>query len=93
MTAVLGGVHSGIAASWWYQQKQQFGITITSFSLVSVLGLIVSWEDLAFAQIIPDTTLGNENSRVTSTGTVDRISGGATLKVGKCLSEMARKSR
>ena len=32
----------------------------------------------ALAQIVPDTTLGSENSTVTSTGTVDSINGGAT---------------
>jgi filamentous hemagglutinin family protein len=32
----------------------------------------------ALAQITPDTTLGNENSTVTSTGAVDSINGGAT---------------
>jgi filamentous hemagglutinin family protein len=35
-------------------------------------------EDCALAQIIPDSTVGNENSTVTSTGAVDQIDGGAT---------------
>lgn len=35
-------------------------------------------EDGAFAQITPDSTLGSENSTVTSTGAVDQINGGAT---------------
>ncbi len=39
---------------------------------------IASWENGANAQITPDTTLGNENSSVTPTGTVDFINGGAT---------------
>jgi filamentous hemagglutinin family protein len=39
---------------------------------------IASLEDCALAQIIPDITLGSENSTVTSTGTVDQINGGAT---------------
>jgi filamentous hemagglutinin family protein len=34
--------------------------------------------DCALAQIIPDTTLSNENSTVISTGAVDQIDGGAT---------------
>jgi filamentous hemagglutinin family protein len=34
--------------------------------------------DSALAQITPDTTLGSENSTVTSTGAVDQINGGAT---------------
>src|ERR671933_766016 len=44
-----------------------------------ISGAIASLGDGAFAQIIGDTTLGNENSRVTSiTPTVDQINGGAT---------------
>jgi filamentous hemagglutinin family protein len=41
-------------------------------------GVIASSGDSAFAQITPDTTLGSENSTVTSTGAVDSIDGGAT---------------
>jgi len=41
-------------------------------------GAISSLGDCALAQIIPDTTLGNENSTVTSTGALDQIDGGAT---------------
>lgn len=40
-------------------------------------GAIALSGDCAFAQITPDTTLGSENSRVTSTGAVDSIDGGA----------------
>jgi filamentous hemagglutinin family protein len=41
--------------------------------------LIASWGDCAFAQIIPDTTLGSENSRATLISpTIDQINGGAT---------------
>ena len=39
---------------------------------------IAFWENCALAQIKPDTTLGNENSTVTSEGAVDTINGGAT---------------
>jgi filamentous hemagglutinin family protein len=41
-------------------------------------GAIAFSGDCAFAQIIPDTTLGSENSTVTSTDAVDQINGGAT---------------
>ncbi len=41
-------------------------------------GAISSSGDSALAQITPDTTLGSENSTVTSTGAVDSINGGAT---------------
>ncbi len=48
-------------------------------SLVMEGALIASLGDCAFAQIVPDTTLGNENSSVTPmTPTVDQINGGAT---------------
>jgi filamentous hemagglutinin family protein len=47
-------------------------------SLAGALWAIASLEDCALAQIIPDSTLGNENSTVTSTGTVDQINGGVT---------------
>jgi filamentous hemagglutinin family protein len=41
--------------------------------------LVASLGDCAFAQIIPDTTLGSDNSRVTSISpTVEQIDGGAT---------------
>ncbi len=41
--------------------------------------LIASWGDCAFAQLVPDTTLGNENSTVTRVRPrVDQINGGAT---------------
>ncbi len=45
----------------------------------SVIGsAIASSTESVLAQITPDTTLGNENSTVTSTGAVDTINGGAT---------------
>ncbi len=48
-------------------------------SLVMGGALIASLGDCAFAQIVPDTTLGSENSSVTPmTPTVDQINGGAT---------------
>jgi len=48
-------------------------------SLVMAGALIASWGDCAFAQIIPDTTLGSENSRATLISpTIDQINGGAT---------------
>jgi filamentous hemagglutinin family protein len=46
-------------------------------SALAVGGAIASG-DCGLAQIIPDTTLGSENSKVTSTGSVDQIKGGAT---------------
>ena len=51
---------------------------------LSIVGCLVIGSAIAFstesilAQITPDTTLGTENSTVTSTGTVDTINGGAT---------------
>jgi hypothetical protein len=48
-------------------------------SLVIGGALIASSGDCAFAQIVPDTTLGSENSRVTPIRpTIDQINGGAT---------------
>jgi filamentous hemagglutinin family protein len=42
-------------------------------------GALIALGDCAFAQIIPDTTLGSENSRVTGISpTIDQINGGAT---------------
>ena len=41
--------------------------------------LVASLGDCVFAQIVPDTTLGSENSRVTGISpTIDQINGGAT---------------
>jgi hypothetical protein len=41
--------------------------------------LIASWGESAFAQLVPDTTLGSENSTVTPlTPAIDQIDGGAT---------------
>jgi filamentous hemagglutinin family protein len=41
--------------------------------------LITSWGDCAFAQLVPDTTLGSENSTFTPlTPAIDQIDGGAT---------------
>ncbi len=53
----------------------------TKFNLaIAVMGCfaIASSTSSALAQITPDTTLGNQNSTVTSTGAVDEINGGAT---------------
>jgi filamentous hemagglutinin family protein len=48
-------------------------------SLVIGGALIASLGDGAFAQLVPDITLGSENSRVTPmTPTIDQINGGAT---------------
>ncbi|MDV2998342.1 MAG: hypothetical protein N4J56_008047 [Chroococcidiopsis sp. SAG 2025] len=47
-------------------------------SFLTTGGAIAAGENCAYAQITPDTTLGSENSTVTSTGTVDAIDGGAT---------------
>ena len=49
------------------------GSAITSLSFANAF-----YANCASAQIIPDSTLGNENSTVTSTGSVDSINGGAT---------------
>ena len=43
-----------------------------------VMSSAIAWANCADAQIIPDNTLGNENSTVTSTGSVDAINGGTT---------------
>ncbi len=41
--------------------------------------LLTTWQECAFAQIIPDTTLGSESSTLTPiSSTVDSINGGAT---------------
>jgi filamentous hemagglutinin family protein len=48
-------------------------------SLVIAGVLIASWGESAFAQLVPDTTLGSENSTVTPlTPAIDQIDGGAT---------------
>jgi filamentous hemagglutinin family protein len=48
-------------------------------SLVMGGALVASLGDCAFAQLVPDTTLGSENSRVTGISpTIDQINGGAT---------------
>ncbi len=48
-------------------------------SLVIGATLLGSWGDCAFAQLVPDTTLGSENSTVTPISpTIDQIDGGAT---------------
>lgn len=39
---------------------------------------LASSDSTAFAQLIPDTTLGTESSKVTSSARIDRIDGGAT---------------
>ncbi|PSB42691.1 filamentous hemagglutinin [Cyanosarcina cf. burmensis CCALA 770] len=48
------------------------GSAITSLSFANAFG------NAALAQVVPDNTLGGENSVVTSTDSVDTISGGAT---------------
>jgi filamentous hemagglutinin family protein len=56
-------------------------ITLTgcfAISFAGALWAIASFGDCALAQIIPDSTLGSENSTVRSTGLVDQIDGGAT---------------
>ena len=48
-------------------------------SSLVMAGALIALGDCAFAQIIPDTTLGSENSRVTGISpTIDQINGGAT---------------
>ncbi|RUT04885.1 hypothetical protein DSM107010_56820 [Chroococcidiopsis cubana SAG 39.79] len=48
------------------------GGAITSFSFANAFG------SNTLAQVVPDNTLGSENSTVTNSGNVDTISGGAT---------------
>lgn len=55
---------------------QSWKLELACFFVIG--GAIASCEGSALAQITPDTTLGNENSTVTSTGEVDSINGGAT---------------
>ncbi len=55
---------------------QSWKLGLASFLVIG--GAIASIEESVLAQITPDTTLGNENSTVTSTGEVDSINGGAT---------------
>jgi filamentous hemagglutinin family protein len=43
-----------------------------------VVGSAIAFGSTALAQVVPDNTLGGENSVVTSTDSVDAISGGAT---------------
>jgi filamentous hemagglutinin family protein len=60
---------------WWCWEKWHFRVAI-AFSMSYAFA---SSDSTAFAQIIPDTTLGSENSTVTSiSSTVDQINGGAT---------------
>ncbi|MDZ4877298.1 MAG: hypothetical protein CLLPBCKN_006733 [Chroococcidiopsis cubana SAG 39.79] len=47
-------------------------------SFLATVGALCVGENRTVAQIAPDTTLGSENSTVTSTGDVDAINGGAT---------------
>ncbi|MBD1834242.1 filamentous hemagglutinin N-terminal domain-containing protein [Cyanobacteria bacterium FACHB-472] len=52
---------------------------IGASSLVIAGVLIASWGESAFAQLVPDTTLGSENSTFTPlTPAIDQIDGGAT---------------
>ncbi|MDV2997295.1 MAG: hypothetical protein N4J56_007000 [Chroococcidiopsis sp. SAG 2025] len=46
-------------------------------SFLATVGALCAGENGAVAQLAPDTTLGSENSTVTSTGAVDTINGGA----------------
>ncbi|HAJ60517.1 MAG TPA: hypothetical protein DCP31_15655, partial [Cyanobacteria bacterium UBA8543] len=71
----------------WSHGYTKFGlamggaITLTgcfALSLAGALLAIASSTSSALAQITPDTTLGNQNSTVTSTGAVDQINGGVT---------------
>ncbi len=66
-----------------YLLKRQLGIALAQPAVRLIAfgmsyWLIAESRNCAFAQIIPDTTLGTQNSTVTSTGAVDRINGGAT---------------
>ncbi|MDV2998343.1 MAG: hypothetical protein N4J56_008048 [Chroococcidiopsis sp. SAG 2025] len=57
---------------------KNWGSQLALASCVIIGGAIAAGENCAYAQITPDTTLGSENSTVTSIGTVDAIDGGAT---------------
>jgi filamentous hemagglutinin family protein len=75
----LTGQQRASSASLWRWRKAPFRIAI-AFSIS--YALIASSGDQTLAQIVPDTTLGGENSRVTPiTPTVDQINGGATRGV------------
>lgn len=47
-------------------------------SFVLTCGTVILWSDRATAQILPDATLGGQNSVITTTGATDEISGGLT---------------
>ncbi len=59
---------------YWQLVRWKLAIASSFF----LCGAFTNFTGAAFAQITPDTTLGSENSTVTSTGTVDTINGGAT---------------
>ena len=62
--------------SIWMQVRCRL-IGVSSLVIAGVL--IASWGESAFAQLVPNTTLGSENSTVTPlTPTIDQIDGGAT---------------
>jgi filamentous hemagglutinin family protein len=63
--------------SIWMQVRCRL-IGVSSLVMGGAL-IAASFGDCAFAQLVPDTTLGSENSRVTPmTPTVEQIDGGAT---------------
>jgi filamentous hemagglutinin family protein len=62
----------------WSHWCKKFALTISGAITLTGCFAIASQEDCALAQIIPDSTLGNQNSTVTSTGTVDQLDGGVT---------------
>ena len=60
-------------------QSWKLGLaTLVMSSAITTFSNAYAWTNCAYAQVIPDNTLGNENSTVTSTGSVDSINGGAT---------------
>lgn len=64
----------------WSQECSKFTLAIAKTGCFAGVHLAIAsaLADGTLAQIIPDSTLGRENSTVTSTGAVDRINGGAT---------------
>ncbi len=60
-------------------QSWKLGLaTLVMSGAITSLSFANTWANCAYAQVIPDNTLGNENSTVKSTGSVDSINGGAT---------------
>lgn len=64
----------------WSQEGSKFALAIAKTGCFAGvhLAIALALADGTLAQIIPDSTLGRENSTVTSIGAVDRINGGAT---------------